>query len=711
MIDLLQVSWPATQLAEAIDLLAQRRGMKRAGIAASPHSAPTLSDDDGLGEWIVGLARSRGLEAESTESSYADAENMLRHCGPALIPLATDSERLHLALLGSSRSNALLLSRDGIVHSYPIEKLVHVICQHIEHPVSSDVDGMLSRAGVKGRQVERARRALLRERLSGQRLSGIWMVRPAPNATFRQHLRETFVKRDVVLLSISHLLQYVLWLAAWWVIGEGALGGRIDSGWLAAWGLILLSIVPLRMLETWLQGRISIGAGGLLKQRLLNGALNLDPEETRHLGSGQLLGRVIESEAIEGMALGGGFMGLVSLIEIALAVVVMTAGGSGAAASLLLLWTLVAIVVGRRYYRRRLEWTEQRLEITHSLVERMMGHRTRVAQESPDTWHREEDGEIEEYLERSKRVDGTAAILEGLIPRGWILVGLIAIVPAFVAQTEPGPLAVSIGGLLLAYMALGKLTGGISNLAGAAIAWKQMSFLFNAASRGSDPSQSAELVASRMMRLRNGHERPTRLLEASDIVFRYRDVGEPVLQGCGVAIDRGDRVLLEGPSGGGKSTLASLLVGLRQPASGLLLLDGFDRKSLGLDAWRRRIVAAPQFHENHVLMGTFAFNLLMGRRWPPTEEDINEAETICRELGLGELLERMPAGLMQNVGETGWQLSHGERSRLFIARALLQKAELIVLDESFGALDPATLRNALDCVFRRSPALLVIAHP
>jgi ABC-type bacteriocin/lantibiotic exporter with double-glycine peptidase domain len=173
----------------------------------------------------------------------------------------------------------------------------------------------------------------------------------------------------------------------------------------------------------------------------------------------------------------------------------------------------------------------------------------------------------------------------------------------------------------------------------------------------------------------------------------------------------GDRLLLEGPSGGGKSTLASLLTGMRLPDSGLLLLGGLDRQTLGLEGWRRRVVAAPQFHENHVLTETFAFNLLMGRRWPPRREDFNEADSICRELGLGALLERMPAGFEQLVGESGWQLSHGERSRLFIARALLQNADLLVLDESFAALDPESLRQALNCVLNRTSALIVIAHP
>src|SRR5262249_6613024 len=109
--------------------------------------------------------------------------------------------------------------------------------------------------------------------------------------------------------------------------------------------------------------------------------------------------------------------------------------------------------------------------------------------------------------------------------------------------------------------------------------------------------------------------------------------------------------------------------------------------------------------------GTFAFNLLMGRAWPPRQEDLIEAEALCRELGLGELLNRMPAGLMQMVGETGWRLSHGERSRLFLARALLQGTDLMILDESFGALDPNTLRQCMGCALSRARTMLVIAHP
>ncbi len=65
----------------------------------------------------------------------------------------------------------------------------------------------------------------------------------------------------------------------------------------------------------------------------------------------------------------------------------------------------------------------------------------------------------------------------------------------------------------------------------------------------------------------------------------------------------------------------------------------------------------------------------------------------------------------QLVGETGWQLSHGERSRTFLARALLQGGDLVLLDESFAALDPGNLRRALICARDRAKSLVVVAHP
>jgi ATP-binding cassette subfamily B protein len=132
--------------------------------------------------------------------------------------------------------------------------------------------------------------------------------------------------------------------------------------------------------------------------------------------------------------------------------------------------------------------------------------------------------------------------------------------------------------------------------------------------------------------------------------------------------------------------------------------------AIGMEKWRKQVVLVAQSHENQVLPGAFCFNLLMGRRWPPSALDLKDAETVCRELGMDGLLQRMPARMWQQVGERGWQLSDGERSRLFIARALLQDSDLVILDESFGGIDLESVQRVSDCVLRRARTLVVVGH-
>jgi ATP-binding cassette subfamily B protein len=290
------------------------------------------------------------------------------------------------------------------------------------------------------------------------------------------------------------------------------------------------------------------------------------------------------------------------------------------------------------------------------------------------------------------------------IPNGWMLVGLVGLVPAFVSGTGTTVgFAVALGGVLLANRAFSGIAEGLASAARALIAWEQAGPLFRAAA-------TAAAKSPFVPRRRDPGPRAPRLIEADGVTFRFLPQGEPVVDDVKLSVAHGDRILLEGASGGGKSTLASLLSGLRRPDAGLLLLNGLDRHTLG-ETWHHLATEAPQFHENHVFTATLGFNLLMGRSWPASEEELEEARRICAELGLDDLLQRMPSGLMQTVGETGWQLSHGERSRIFLARALLQGAQLTILDESFAALDPETLRTCLDCALRRAETLVVIAHP
>ncbi len=291
------------------------------------------------------------------------------------------------------------------------------------------------------------------------------------------------------------------------------------------------------------------------------------------------------------------------------------------------------------------------------------------------------------------------------LPRAWLAVGVLGLAPAFVVGGSPTLLAVSLGGVVLAYQAFRNLAEGLDRLIAVRVAWERTRLLTSAAGQGG-PLGHPRFAARAPSR---GQGRGP-VLEGCGVTFRHPGRGVPVLQDVSVRIAPGDRVLLEGPSGGGKSTLAAVLSGGRPAQTGLLLLGGLDPSTLGIEGWRKRMALAPQFHDNHVLLGTLAFNLLLGRSWPPGPEDLTEAERICRGLGLGPLLERMPSGLAEMVGEMGWRLSHGERGRLFVARACSNVPTWWFSTKALP-LDPETLRQTLTFVLANAPAVLVIAHP
>jgi ATP-binding cassette subfamily B protein len=495
-------------------------------------------------------------------------------------------------------------------------------------------------------------------------------------------MRDSGLPRLASLFALAYALDYALFVLSWWLLGRGVLVTPIDSRFLYAWALVLASMLPFRMLSTWSAGAIAVSAGELLKKRLLLGAMRLDPDELRLDGAGRHLARVFESEAVETLALSGGLLSFAASIELLVAFGIVTLGAGAVLEGALLAAVLLLFgLLARRYFEERRRWTDHRLEMSHDLVEKMVGHRTRLAQERPERWHGREEEELASYGELSRRVDRLYSWIQAL-PRLFLPLGVLGL-----AAAEPNleRLAVGLGGAILASRAMTKLADGFSDLVDAAIAWKRVAPFFHAAAR--EPSFVEPGPGA------NG--RP--VVRARAVSFMYPNRSRAVLESVGFELAQGDRVLLTSPSGGGKSTLVSLVNGLRKPSTGTLILGG-------------RVATAPQFHENHVFTESFAFNLVMGRAWPPSGADLKEAEALCRELGLGELLEKMPGSMNQMVGDTGWQLSHGEKSRLFLARALLQGSDLVLLDESFAALDPENLRKALLTARERASSLVVVAH-
>jgi len=534
-------------------------------------------------------------------------------------------------------------------------------------------------------------------------LAGDPVAGTAPTgSSFTLQLQSAGVVPRFLALVIIHIIESCLVIAGWVFVGSGALSGRLDTGWLVAWALCLASVVPVRFASRWLEGVIAIGVGGLLKQRLLAGAMAIDADVARRRGVGELLGEVLETEAIDRLATSGGVETVLAALEVLIAMVVLGWGASAVVEiALLAMWCAIAVVWVTRNTRRRLAWTTCRLDLTHRLVERMIAHRTRVAQQPPREWHDEEDVEHERYLDESASLDRSTACLEAALPRVYLIAALAALAASLLSGTGTiTQQAITLGAVLFAAAGFQRLTFGLVQGAAAWIAWRRVRPIFDAAAQPVLEGCGVPCPSN-----------APKVFQAEDVTFTHPGRAEPAVKGCTLVVERGDRVLIEGESGSGKSTFASLVGGVRTPSAGVILAGGLDRSTLGETAWRRRVAVAPQYHDNHILSAPIGFNLLLGRPHPRTSQDLEEAGEVCEGLGLGPLLERMPAGLDQMVGETGWQLSHGERSRVFLARALLQRAELVVVDESLAALDPENLRQCLEYVFRRAGTLMLIAHP
>ncbi|HUO03908.1 MAG TPA: ABC transporter ATP-binding protein [Candidatus Binataceae bacterium] len=194
-------------------------------------------------------------------------------------------------------------------------------------------------------------------------------------------------------------------------------------------------------------------------------------------------------------------------------------------------------------------------------------------------------------------------------------------------------------------------------------------------------------------------------IEFDGVAFGY-EPGRPVLKGVEFKARQGETIAIVGPSGAGKTTMASLVARFYDPEAGTVRIDGRDIKSVTLDSLRGNIAMVLQ--PPLVLADTVRGNIAFGRPGV-SEADVMRA---AEQANLGPVLARLPKGLDELVGQGGHSLSEGEAQRVTIARALLKDAPILIMDEPTSALDAESEALVLAAVrvAMRDRTTLVIAH-
>jgi ATP-binding cassette subfamily B protein len=192
------------------------------------------------------------------------------------------------------------------------------------------------------------------------------------------------------------------------------------------------------------------------------------------------------------------------------------------------------------------------------------------------------------------------------------------------------------------------------------------------------------------------------------ISFSYSAGAQPILQDLSLTITKGSRIGFIGETGSGKSTLLDIVMGLLQPSTGSLKIDGAIVDAQNLRAWQKHVAHVPQ--SIFLADGTIAENIAFGL--PLDQIDEIRVRQAAEQAQIHDIIEKLPNGYQTMVGERGVRLSGGQRQRLGIARAIYKQADVIIFDEATSALDNDTEKAVMEAIDQLSNELtiLIIAH-
>ncbi len=216
--------------------------------------------------------------------------------------------------------------------------------------------------------------------------------------------------------------------------------------------------------------------------------------------------------------------------------------------------------------------------------------------------------------------------------------------------------------------------------------------------------QSAEDARERWVSTGTPPPRLRESLRLDGVSFSYGDA--QILRGVDAELQAGTFVTLAGPSGSGKSTLVDLITGLLRPTGGRILIDGIDLSEVDVPEWRKHIGYVPQ--EPMLFSDSVMNNISLG----DPDISVQDVENALRIASAWEFVQNLPNGLDQRIGEGGMQLSGGQRQRLSIARAVVVRPSLLILDEPTTALDTVSESEVGRAIsgLRSHLTILAISH-
>jgi len=193
-------------------------------------------------------------------------------------------------------------------------------------------------------------------------------------------------------------------------------------------------------------------------------------------------------------------------------------------------------------------------------------------------------------------------------------------------------------------------------------------------------------------------------LEARALSFRYSDTEPFVLLNCSFAVEPGESVAIVGPSGGGKTTLVKLMLGLLAPTDGHVLAGGIDIQKLGIDRYRKLVGTVMQ--DDQLFAGSIADNVSFFDPSP----DQRAIEHFARLAAVHDDIAAMPMGYNTLIGDMGAALSGGQKQRILLARALYKQPRILFLDEATSALDVQKERAVNEAIRSLRLTRIIIAH-